>query len=216
MIRLKINKKRSVKVPTCYEELDFGRLEKLAGLENSFDIIEAILELSPEEKAGKFDPVSAALVMRSIKFLEKPLPDVPLNRELSFRKIQVTIKSLESLPIAAYKDMQRMSATKDGLAVNKWIVAIYLQNATAEEYNFEEVEELLPKVAEMDCLTVMSLSNFFFRRLIGLRNGTVKILNPLSLVRWRLWQALRSLSDSISLTYYRIYVIILMSIEKRF
>ena len=130
MIRLKVNKKRSVKVPTCYEELDFGRLEKLAGLENSFDIIEAILELSPEEKAGKFDPVSAALVMRSIKFLEKPLPDVPLNRELSFRKIQVTIKSLESLPIAAYKDMQRMSATKDGLAVNKWIVAIYLQNAT--------------------------------------------------------------------------------------
>lgn len=216
MIKLKVNKKRRVSVPTCYEELDFGRLERLAGLTNSFDIISEVLELTEEEKKKEFDPFAGAIVMRSIEFLKNPVPEIPLNRNLSFRNIQLTIKNLESLPIAAYKDMQRIAATKKDLEVNKWVVAIYLQNATQSEYNFEEVEELLPDVEKMDCLTVLSLSNFFFRRLIGLKSGTVKTLNPLRLVRWRLWQALKSWSDSISLIFYRIYASTLILIEKRF
>lgn len=216
MITLKVDKKKRVKVPTQYSDLSFGKLEQLAGLSNSFDIISVLLELTEEEKGKKFDAVSAAVVMRAIKFLEKPLPEIPLNKKLDFKGTQITIDSLEGLPIAAYKDMQRMADIKDGLAVNKWVVAIYLQNTTEDEYNFGKAEALLEEVEKLDCLTVISLSNFFFRRLIALKSGTVKTLNPLRLIRLRLWQGLTSWIDSIFLIYYLAYAKTFSQIEKRF
>lgn len=203
MINIKINGKKE-KFPTCYEDLSFSDYEVIVNAKSFIDVVSAML--GRPSGSINLDLYGSVILNRALSFLKtEPVEIAP------------DIKSLDDLPIGAYKDIQSVLENKETATERvKWMVAIYEQWKASGNHDFGKVPDFVARVEGQPCLEVLGKAGFFLSKFSALSGGTVKTVSMWSLLRRKSWQVLTKWKGSVSLIYYLLYAKILARIVKRY
>ena len=108
-------------------------------------------------------------------------------------------KDLGKMPFGLLADAQRVLQTQD---LTNWeqyanasaeITAYIMYYCKHKKYDYESAMLLLPKVKKMPFKTVFGIAIFFLKKMTELMSGTMQTLNPLVILKNKLWQAIKRL-----------------------
>lgn len=201
----------TISIPEAWNEISYNQYFAL--IENKTDdnlvYISILTGLSPDEWLKSKDVATYEDVINNLSWLNE-LPDIsnipyPKNIVLNGNTLKIP-ERLDYHTVAQYKDIQNKvqqfaesaeveASTIALMTIYPDMVAIYLQPQIDGEYSYSKAMELVPLVKNLKLYDIASIANFFLRKSIESKIGTMNKLNtPVDRpIQKNKWQGLKTL-----------------------
>lgn len=186
-VTILINRKEDERsVPTCWDDVSFGKFLKLESCQQDIVAVIALFVGIDYDILRRSKIINMDSVIATLKFLTEPMvPAVPktilgypVPPKLEFEQVQMY------LDLKDYVSKAKELTPLQQLESYTLYCAVYACRSKHKEYDWEKAEAMRDEFLQAPCTEVMGIGNFTLLKLIGLKNNIdVTSRKPDSLIK---------------------------------